>query len=275
MMATLTAKTAASSPAQIYEQFFVPSIFRIWTGELLKRVKPAPGDRVLDVACGTGIVAREAAPLVGPDGSVTGLDPNPGMLAVARSIAPAGGPAIDWRQGSADALPFPEGSFDLVLCQHGMQFFPDRPAAMAEMRRVLAPGGRIGAVVWRSREHQTLWAAFDDIHERHFGSLGGGEIIYALGDADEFRRLFVDAGFPGVTVESVVRTVRFPSAAEFVRLTVLGGAAVLPEFAQMDDAARNALVEIIGREIAPTLDRYREGEGVAFPLAVHIATASA
>jgi SAM-dependent methyltransferase len=195
------------------------------------------------------------------------------MLAVARSNVPAGGPAIDWRQGSADALPFPDGSFDLVLCQHGFQFFPDRPAAMREMHRVLAPGGRIGAVVWRSREHQSLWAAFDDVHERHFGSLGGGEIIYSLGDAVEFRGLFVDAGFADVTVESVVRTVRFPSADEFVRLTVLGSAAVLPEFEQMDTAARDSLVEVISRDIAGTLDTYREGEGVAFPLAAHIATA--
>jgi SAM-dependent methyltransferase len=263
----------ASSPAETYERFFVPSVFRVWAGELLRRVNPMPGERVLDVACGTGIVAREAAPLVGPSGTVTGLDPNPGMLAVARSIVPAGGPATDWRQGSADALPFPDGSFDLVSCQHGMQFFPDRPAAMREMRRVLVPGGRIGAVVWRTREHQSLWAAFDDVHEHHFGSLGGGEIIYALGDADEFRGLFVDAGFADVVVEQVIRTVRFPSADEFVRLTVLGGAAVLPEFARMSEAERDELIDVIRRDIAPTLDAYREGEGVAFPLAVHIATA--
>ena len=263
----------ASSPAEIYEQFFVPSLFRPWAGELLQRVSPMSGDRVLDVACGTGIVAREVAQRVGETGSVAALDPNPRMLAVARSIDPPAGPPIDWRQGCADALPFPDASFDLVLCQHGLQFFPDRPAAMREMRRVLASRGRIGAVVWRSREHQSLWAAFDDVHERHFGSLGGAEIIYSLGDADGFRKLFVDAGFADVTVDSVVRTVHFPSADEFVRLTVLGAAAVLPEFAQMDDAARDSLVAVISRDIAPTLDTYREGKGIAFPLAAHIATA--
>ena len=106
-----------------------------------------PGERVLDVACGTGIVARLAAGRMG-SGGVVGLDINPGMLAVARSLPPGPGPAIEWHEGSVLDMPFPEGSFDICLCQLGLQFFPDRAAALREMRRVLRTGGRLALSVF-------------------------------------------------------------------------------------------------------------------------------
>ena len=121
----------AGSPAEIYERYMVPGIFGHWTQELLDLAGPRPGERVLDVACGTGIVARQAAERVSRTGHVVGLDYHAGMLAQARSLSLAGGLPIEWREADAQRPPLSDGSFDLVLCQHGLQFFPDRPAAFA------------------------------------------------------------------------------------------------------------------------------------------------
>ncbi len=131
-----------TDPATIYEEWFVPALFAPLARQVLADTDVAAGARVLDVACGSGIAARTAAPRVAPGGSVTGLDANPAMLAAARRAA-ADALEIDWRQGNAEQLPFPDGSFDLVLCQMGLQFFPHREQAVAEMARVLTPGGQV------------------------------------------------------------------------------------------------------------------------------------
>ena len=260
-----------ANPAETYESYFVPAIFGPWAEELLGRVVPRAGERVLDVACGTGAVARRVAPLVGTSGSVTGIDASPGMLAVARAAAAAGA-VIDWYEGGADVLPFPDAGFDLVVCQHGLQFFPDRTAALREMGRVLAPGGRVGITVWRGIEHQSLWAAMEEVEVRHLGS-AGGNAPFSLGDEEELRSLIEGAGFSAVTVERVTRVVRFPSPEQFVRLSVLGAAAVIPAFQEMDKAARDGLVDAVTRDVAGPLERYRDRDTVAFPLQAHIATA--
>src|ERR1044071_8993676 len=134
--------------AELYQRHLVPAITALWAADLVGRAGLRPGQRVLDVACGTGVVARAAAGQVGRAGRVAGLDINPGMLAVARSLPDGPGPGIGWLQASALALPFPDAAYDVVLCQLGLQFFPDRRAALAEIRRVLVPGGRIGLNVY-------------------------------------------------------------------------------------------------------------------------------
>jgi SAM-dependent methyltransferase len=131
------------SAAETYERYMVPAIFGPWAEDLLALAMPTPGERVLDVACGTGVVARLVAQRVAPTGTVVGFDLNPGMLAVARTLPLPQGAKIEWREGNVSAMPFPDASFDLTLCQQGLQFFPDRSAALREMRRVLAPRGRL------------------------------------------------------------------------------------------------------------------------------------
>jgi ubiquinone/menaquinone biosynthesis C-methylase UbiE len=113
------------NPAETYEQYFVPAMFIPWATILLRYASPQPGERVLDVACGTGIVARLAAPLVGSNGQVVALDINSAMLAVARTLPAPSGATIHWQEGNAMALPSPDDAFDVVLCQHGLQFVPD------------------------------------------------------------------------------------------------------------------------------------------------------
>src|SRR5262249_9117312 len=138
--------------AERYERLLVPTVTRPWARDLVERVELRPGQRVLDVACGTGVVARLAASAVRDGGRVAAVDVNHGMLAVGQSWPAPDGAAIEWHEGSADALPFGDGEFDAVLCQLGLQFFPDAAAAVKEMRRVLAAHGRAGASVFTSIE---------------------------------------------------------------------------------------------------------------------------
>src|SRR5262245_42240190 len=129
--------------AEIYEHHMVPAIFGPWAEDLLGLAVPQAGERVLDVACGTGVVARLAAQSVGPSGTVVRLDLNPGMLMVARTLRLPPSAQIEWREGNVSAISLPDGAVDLVLCQQGLQFFPDRPGALREMRRVC--WGLVGA----------------------------------------------------------------------------------------------------------------------------------
>ena len=134
--------------AEIYERCLVPAFSPPGQPCLIEQAALQPGERVLDVACGTGVVARLAAQPVGPTGQIIGLDNDAEMLAVARSLPPIPGVSLEWQEGSALAMPFADASFDALLCQQGLQFFPDRPAALREMHRVLVPGGRLVLSVW-------------------------------------------------------------------------------------------------------------------------------
>ena len=148
------------SAAEVYQRHMVPAIFGPWAEDLLGLAAPQAGERVLDVACGTGVVTRLAAQRVGSSGAVVGLDLNPGMLTVARTLTPPEGAQIEWREGNVTAIPLSDGAIDLVLCQQGLQFFPDRPGALREMRRVLRPSGRMALSVWRPMQHSPGFAAW-------------------------------------------------------------------------------------------------------------------
>lgn len=270
-MTTQTQSQPPPNPALAYEANLVPAMFRPWTPELLNRASPQAGDRVLDVACGTGIVARQATPVVGAEGSVVGLDISPPMLEVAASLPEPEGAPISWEQGSADELPFPDSSFDLVLCQQGLQFVPDKPAAVREMHRVLNPGGRAGVSVWRGLDHQPVFAALDDAIDRHLGYSAGDP--FSLGDAGELRSLFDDAGFDDTHLEAVSRNVHFPSAEGFVRIIVMSAAAVIPEFAELDDETKDSMIGTVGTDVEGRLQPYRDNGGLTFPMESHIVVA--
>lgn len=140
------------SGPEAYQRYLVPIMFAPWARNLVDLVAPRTGERVLDVACGTGVVARCAAIHVGDEGTVVGLDVNDGMLQVARATSSGIRPAIEWRTGSATDMPLPDGSFDVAFCLQGLQFFGDRSAALREMHRVLVPEGRLALAVWRPIE---------------------------------------------------------------------------------------------------------------------------
>ena len=149
---------------EMYERWLVGPLFRPWAELTLDELKLSPGDRLLDIACGTGIVARVAKQRLGDTGQVVGVDVSSDMLAVARNVAPD----IDWREGNAASLPLNEGEqFDIVVCQQGLQFFTDKTAAIAQMRRALAEHGRLAVATWRSDEEMHFLRELRRVAEHH------------------------------------------------------------------------------------------------------------
>jgi SAM-dependent methyltransferase len=200
--------------AEVYESSFVPALFAEWAVQLVEAAGITPGQAVLDVACGTGIVARTAADRMGGRGRVAGLDVNEGMLAVAGRLRPD----IEWRQGDAADLPFEDGSFDTVLCQSALMFFPDRAGALREMARVATPGGTVAVQVWDRLEAQAGYGAMYDAFAEHLGPEGMEleQSYWSLGDLDLMGSLFEAAGLRLTAARTHVSTVYFGSAAEAV-----------------------------------------------------------
>jgi SAM-dependent methyltransferase len=217
---------------------------------------------VLDAACGTGVVARLTAERVGQDGRVVGLDLNPGMMAVARRL-PVGGAPIGWVQATVGRLPFPDGSFEVVCCQLGLQFFPDRSAALAEMARVLVPGGRLVAMVWRSIDHSAGFAVLAEALDRHIGPAAGAlmRAPFGLGDEGALRGLVARAGFREVEVDRHAGVVRFGSARELVIAYGAGSPLAGPIGAAGPDARSGFLAEV-----EAALDPWQGAAGLAFPI---------
>ena len=260
----------AGSVPENYERYLVPTIFSPWAVLLVDIAAPQLGERVLDVACGTGIVARLVAGRVGPGGKVVGLDSSPAMLAVARSVSPISGAAVEWSEASALAIPFPEATFNLVLCQQGLQFFPDRPAALREVHRVLVPDGRLVLSVWRAIQYSPGFAILAEALARHVSSEAGKamQTPFSLGEVDELRTLVVAAGFRDVTIRSAVKSLRFPSPEDFVRRYV-AGSALAGLVAQVSPDIPEALLGDVRQE----LHNHVDDEGVAFPIEAHVVAA--
>jgi ubiquinone/menaquinone biosynthesis C-methylase UbiE len=208
------------TPPQNYERYFVPAIGAPLADDLVETAALRPGERVLDVACGTGVVARFASEKVGAGGKVSGLDINPGMLAVARAASP--GEAIEWHEASAEELPFPDASFDAVLCQIGLQFVPDKTAALGEMRRVLATGGR--AVVNAPGPEPEMFAILSGALAKHIGPDAAGFVkaVFSLDDTSALEGLFRSAGFEDVSVRAETETLQLPAPEEFLWQYIYG-----------------------------------------------------
>ncbi len=232
--------------AESYERYFVPAIAMPFSRDLLEAAGLEAGESVVDVACGTGIIARLAAERVGPRGSVAGLDVDPDMVEVARSTSGD----IDWRVADAGDMPFDDDTFDVVLCQMGLMFMEDRPGALAEMRRVLAPGGRL--VLNTPGRIQPLFERMEEAIVEHISADLGGFVraVFSLHDPEALGDLVRDAGFREVsTRESSVR-LELPAPAEFlwqyINLTPMG-----PLVAQAPEPAKAAMEEDCVRSWKP------------------------
>lgn len=260
------------NPAETYERYMVPVLFAPSAERLIEVARPRPGDRVLDVGCGTGIVARRAAPRVRPAGRVVGLDASAGMLAVARAAAARERLSIDWREGRAEALPFADGDFDLVLSQYALMFFADPPAALAEMRRVLAEPGRVALSVFQDLARHPFYERLDRVIERRLGASGVRD-IFGLGDAADLRDRVARAGFSDIEVEPFSLVARFPDPDAFLAGEIDVDTAAIPATQHLDAAARADLTAGIRSEMAETLRSVTVGGHVQLPFHVHVVRA--
>ncbi|WP_119392665.1 class I SAM-dependent methyltransferase [Taklimakanibacter lacteus] len=254
------------SPAEIYDALFVPALFQQWGAIVAGEARIEPGDRVIDVACGTGVLALAALDCAGPTGRVTGLDPNPDMLGVARRKTTR----IEWHDGRAEELPFPDRTFDATVSQFGLMFFTDRARALREMMRVLKPGGRLAVAVCGSLARSPGYAALATLLERLFGEriADAFRAPFVLGDRELLKSLCVEAGIAHAGIKQHGGKVRFASIASLISteracVWTLGGL--------LDDAQFTRLI----KEAEKALQPCRGADGsVVFDMPALIITAS-
>lgn len=253
------------SAANIYEEFFVPALFGRWAGPVLDAAGLKPGDKVLDVACGTGVVAREAARRLGASHDVIGLDCNDAMLAVAHDIAPD----IEWRTGKAEELPFEDRAFDVVCCQFALMFFEDRIAALREMRRVLKPGGRLAVATWDRVENSPGYDAMVALLQRLFGQRAADALRapFVLGEPAVLVALAAEAGIEGAEIVTRQDVAVFPSIEDWVHTDVKGW--TLADM--IDDDQYRTLLAAAQAELAPFVAT--DGT-VSFAASAHILSAA-
>jgi ubiquinone/menaquinone biosynthesis C-methylase UbiE len=256
---------------EMYERFLVSPLFRPFAEELLAQASLREGDRLLDVACGTGIVARLAQEALRARGRIVGIDASLGMLAIARTVAPA----IEWRHGDAIRLPVDEGEvFDVVTCHQGLQFVPDKAAAIREMRRVVAPSGRLALGTWRPVEDIPLIRDLQRVAERHLGPIVDQR--HSFGDGAMIAQLLADAGWDAIRSNTVTRTIRISNGtATFPRLNATALVGMSTAAKAMSDEQRTTIVAAIADDSVDVLDPYRDASDLVFDLCTTIAVAEA
>lgn len=242
--------SASLSAMQVYDELMVPRVFVPWAKLVVDLLEIAPGEAVLDVACGPGSVARVAAGRVGTAGRVTACDLSPAMLAVGRSKPPVDcGAEITYLEGPADRLPVEDAAFDVIVCQQGLQFFPDRVAAVAEMFRALRPGGRVGVAVWTEIERSPVWSALADAIEEVAGEelakrYRGGP--WGFPGGEQLVTLLEDAGFHDVRVSKSVLPVTFEQGPGQAAAT-LAASGIAEQVDQFSSDKRERLVQALTR----------------------------
>ena len=249
-----------------YEQLFVPALFSVWTKHLVRGANVQMGSHVLDIACGTGVLARHALAEAGPGGRVVGVDPAPGMLAAANEIEPG----IEWLLCAAESLDVADQSFDCVVSQFGMMFFADRQQSTNEMFRILKPGGSLAIATWRAVEHNPAYADVIAVLEEEVSTAAADalRLPFNLGDASEVTSLLEHSGFADIHVEALGETATFPSTRQMVEAELRGW---LPLF---DIVLTEEQIATILVESDRTLGKYAGPSGEAvFPTSAHLITA--
>jgi len=256
--------------ARAYETLFVPALFGAWAPKVADAAQLRRGWRVLDVACGTGVLAREAATRVQPEGAVTGVDIAAGMLAVARELAPA----IAWREGRAEALPFADATFDAVVSQFGLMLFADRGQALREMIRVARPGATLAVAVWNALDRHPLYEAEVALLDRLAGERAAAALRapFSLGDRDALASSFAAAGAASVAIDTRTGTARFPGVRVLVEADLRGWLPVMG--ARLDDDAIGRVLAEADGALSPYVTRQADG-AITFPMSAHIVTARA
>jgi ubiquinone/menaquinone biosynthesis C-methylase UbiE len=260
----------SAKAAELYERYVARCILGPWAPLLVDVARVSFGERVLDVACGTGVVARAAAERVGSAGRVVGVDLNSGMIAVARSLPSPVGASIEWVERSALDLRLQDATMDVVLCQQGLQFFPDKAVAMREMRRVLARNGRLALSVWNGVGLYN--GAVGEALTRFVSDSAALQFCASrqVPAREELRRLATEAGFSAVDVRVTRIDVHLPRLDRFT-LDHLSATPLAPLIAATEPTVR----EKVGASVMKELQRYADGEGVTYPEEAQVLTARA
>lgn len=263
------APPSAGPPPESYERFFVPAIALPVAKSLIRTAALRPGERVLDVGCGTGVVARLAAEQVGRDGTAAGLDAHPGMLSVARAVTPAE-LGVEWHEAPAEAMPLPDGAFDVVLCQMTLQLVSDRGRALREMRRVLADGGRL--VLNAPGPASPPFEIFAEAMARHLGAQAGGFVraVFSLHDEAELRGLLEEAGFADPRTSAEIHDLLVPPPSDFLRQYVWS----TPLAAMVGDASEEVRAAL-ERDVVGAWQQFAEGAAMRLRQRVVTATGTA
>jgi ubiquinone/menaquinone biosynthesis C-methylase UbiE len=258
----------ATTFTEIYERVLVGPLFRPFAEQLVARLALHRDDTVIDVACGTGIVARVARERLGPTARIVGVDVAPAMLAVARTVDQS----IDWRQGNATSLPVAEGErFTVLTCHQGLQFMPEKPVALREMRRVLAPGGRVAVATWSSLDDLPDMVALNAIAERHVGQVV--DLRHSFGDAAALTQSLIDAGFRDVEVQTIAHDVQFGDGALFARLNAMAVIGMSEKGKAMTEAERGELAQQVASESQDVIRQMTKNGTFVLPLTAIAATA--
>lgn len=261
----ITASNNEIAAATAYENLHVPALFQQWAPRMVNAAAIQQGDRVLDIACGTGVLAREAAIHAGETGFVAGLDAGAGMLAVAQQIAPS----IEWQLGTAESLPYEDGSFDAAISQFGLMFFQDRIKALREMLRILDSDGRIAIAVWESLENSEAYPIEVELLERLAGPHAADALRapFVLGDPAALTELFQYAGVDSLEISTQHGTARFPSIRTMVEADLRGWLPV------MGITLTEEQIEAILNKAEEELAQYTTSNGtVEFDAPAHIVT---
>jgi len=278
-------EASSNTPAEIYEQCLVPTMFEPFAKDLIQLCNVQPSDRILDVACGTGIVSRLVIDYVDSSmGKVVGVDINSIMLNMARRCA--AGKNIEWKEGSAISLPFRSESFDLVICQQGLQFFPDRTKALREMNRVLVRGsnrgykrggkgysyGRLALSAWTSIKDSPGFHILEQILQETISHESATilQLPHSLSDSSMMASLVRAAGFNKILSKEITKTISFPSVEEFVVGYTNGSllASYFSDNKRVDDISKNKLLNRASSKLSPFVDVYT-GK-LSFPLSTHL-----
>jgi SAM-dependent methyltransferase len=255
----------STDAAEVYESCFVPAIFGAWAGPVADAAGIRTGDKVLDVGCGTGVLAREALRRAGQEGQVAGVDLNEGMLAVAARTEPR----ILWQQGDAAALPYEDARFDVVVSQFALMYFPDRVASLREMWRTLGPGGRLAVAAWASIDHARGYQILVDIAARQCGREAADVLAapFVLGDRAGLATLVANGGISEADVTLHEGSIRFPSVQEFIRIEVKGS--------PLADKVSDDVMQSLAAESEHALEEFIVPSGeVVMPMDAHIVTAT-
>jgi SAM-dependent methyltransferase len=257
----------ARDAAERYEQILVPAILGPAARALVEWSGLRDGERVVDIGCGTGAAARLAAEKVGSSGRVAGVDVNAGMIDVAKSAAPVRGAVIDWLENSAYQLPFTEGEFDVALCAQTLQFLEDRPRALAEIHRILAPGGRVAVSLWCDIRRSPYFHVLVEAVTKHIGAetATGLRAAFGLSDSKVILTLLTGAGFRDVKASVKELHLELPKPEDFVPQHV-SATPMSTGFVAASEEARRAVVHEVSEELAA----YRTGQGIRVPFATHL-----